>query len=55
MDLYTLGQCTFKKLDAFSQRIVNSELLNYGDRVRINVDRTGRSFTATVNGSPLDV
>lgn len=55
VDLYTLGNSTFKRLDDYSRRLVQSEMLSIGDRVIINVDVKRAAFSSSVNGYSLDI
>lgn len=53
-DLYTLGNSLFKKLNSASKRLVESELLQLGDQVRVLVDPRNASVRFKVNGHAFD-
>ena len=54
-DLYTVGNSVFKRLDEFSRRLVQSEMLPFGARVRINVDVRSGHISASTEGYLLDI
>lgn len=54
LDLYTLGACTFKRLDEFSRRMASSEMLAQGDVVSLSVNVRTLALSARVNGRPWD-
>lgn len=49
-DLYTIGASLFKKLDACSKKLVDSDMLREGDRVRVMVDPRRGQVWFKVNG-----
>lgn len=49
-DLYTVGQVLFKRLNEASEKLVSSEMLEVGDRVRVLVDVRRCDVSFKVNG-----